>query len=76
MLHVLYLFFSWPGGGTWSNMIASAEWVALASLSIWAFRDRLGKRMARYIHKHHFQAMEERLKEHITNEVNKLGDSK
>lgn len=73
-MHVLALFFAWPVGGTWSNMIASFEWVAVASLFVWLFRDRIGRKVARFMHKHHFEAMENRLKQHITNEINKLGD--
>ncbi len=48
-----HLFFAWPAGGTWSNMIASIEWVAVAGVFMWLFRDRIGRRLAAWWHKHH-----------------------
>lgn len=50
---ILHLFFGWPDGGTWSNMIASAEWVIVAAFLLWLFRDRIGRRLVRWWHKHH-----------------------
>lgn len=58
------LFFSWPAGGTWSNMIASLEWVVVAGITVWCFRDRLGRRLAAWWHKHH--------KEHLRAELDQL----
>jgi hypothetical protein len=52
-MSVWHLFFSWPAGGTWSNMIASLEWVAVAGAAVWLFRDRIGRRLAAWWHKHH-----------------------
>ena len=48
-----HLFFAWPAGGTWSNMVASAEWIAFAGVSGWLFRDRIGRRFAAWWHRHH-----------------------
>lgn len=45
-------FMSWPTGATWSNMIASAEWVALIGVTTWYFRDRVGRRLAEFVHRH------------------------
>lgn len=70
------LFFGWPAGGTWSNLVASLEWVAVAAVFVWLFRDRIGRHLAAWWHKHHGQHQradfsaalaeaEERLKAHV-----------
>ena len=48
-----HLFFHWPDGGTWANMVASLEWAAIGGGLMWVFRDRIGRRFARWWHKHH-----------------------
>lgn len=45
-------FFDWPSGATWSNMIASAEWLSLAALVTWYYRDNVGKSLSAWVHKH------------------------
>ncbi len=62
------LFFAWPSGGTWSNMIASLEWVGIGAFAVWLFRDKIGPRLAGWWHEHHGEhvraelaAMEQRL---------------
>jgi|HubBroStandDraft_2_1064218.scaffolds.fasta_scaffold18538_2 hypothetical protein len=45
-------FYEWPTGATWSNMVASLEWITLAGLVTWYFRDNVGKQLASWIHHH------------------------
>jgi hypothetical protein len=47
------LFFSWPAGGTWSNLAASLEWAIIVVVAIWVFRDHIGKHLAAWWNKHH-----------------------
>lgn len=54
-MNVLKLFFGWPGGGTWSNLLASAEWLAVGAGGVWLFRDRIGRKAAAWWHKHHHE---------------------
>jgi hypothetical protein len=42
------LFFAWPDGGTWSNTIAWLEDAAISSLVVWAFRNHVGRRLAKW----------------------------
>jgi hypothetical protein len=66
------LFFGWPAGGTWPNLIEQAEGVVLGAGMVWLFRDRVGKHLAGWWHKHHgshvradLAAMELRLAERL-----------
>jgi len=82
------IFLSWPQGSIWSNMIASAWWVLIASFCVWYFRDHIGKRLAVWWEKHHPQkerlkAMEIKINEaathalaarHIANDTYKAGN--
>lgn len=62
-MNVLHLFYSWPGGGVWSNILAEPLIVAATAVTVFLFRKPLNRlRM-----KHH-----EHLKEHISNEIRAL----
>lgn len=68
------LFFGWPAGGTWSNMIASLEWAVIATVAIWLYRERIGPRLAGWWQKHagtheHVSAEIRSLREHMTAEI-------
>lgn len=73
-MNVISLFFSWPAGGTWSNMIASFEWAIVAFTCIWLFRDHIGRHLAKWWHKHHGpHAVEQHLEALRRHEENKHG---
>lgn len=42
-MHVLWLFFNWPGGGAWSNVAAMPLCGVLAGVAAYLLRDRLGR---------------------------------
>lgn len=43
-MHLLDVFFAWPAGGIWSNLIASAIWAAPAgALAVWRMRVHLAR---------------------------------
>lgn len=74
-------FFSWPAGATWSNMIASAEWVALIGILTWYFRDRVGRRLADYVHRHQTHHRErhqaewlDAIRDHVSQELTSVRD--
>lgn len=41
-MHVLWLYYGWPAGGTWSNVLAMPACAAVAGVAAFVFRDRLG----------------------------------
>lgn len=54
------LFFSWPAGGVWSNLIASAITTTLAgTLVVWRFLKKL-----RLEHEQHRQLIQQQLDDH------------
>lgn len=51
-MHTLWLFFSWPQGGAWSNVAAMPLCGALAALAAFLVRDRLGRALSGFWHRH------------------------
>jgi hypothetical protein len=39
-MSTLELFFAWPGGGVWSNLIASVIWVPIAAIPVYIKQHR------------------------------------
>lgn len=64
MLHLLALYFGWPNGGTWSNVIAAAECTGAAGSTAWVFRDHIGRRLSAWWRKHHGDHIAPALAEH------------
>ena len=46
------LFFSWPDGGVWSNMIAWLLGLAVGALTTYYLRDHVGRRLSAWMHRH------------------------
>lgn len=74
----LRLFFAWPTGGTWSNVVAAVECGVPAAVAAWVGRHRIGRALARWWRSHHdvhghitaeIEAAEARLKDHITEQL-------
>lgn len=68
-------FFRWPDGATWSNMLASAEWVALVAFLAWYFRGLTGPALAGWWNKHraaHHEEHHQATRDHITAELAKM----
>jgi hypothetical protein len=73
-VNVLKLFFGWPGGGTWSNVVAAVECTAFGAAGAWLFRDRLGRKLAAWWHKHHAEHTRDDLAglaEHLRTHINR-----
>ena len=51
-MHVLWLFFNWPGGGAWSNVAAMPLCGVLAGIAAYLLRDRLGRALSGFWHRH------------------------
>lgn len=51
-MHVLWLFFAWPGGGAWSNVVAMPVCGVLAGIAAYLLRDRLGRALKGWWHRH------------------------
>ena len=62
-MNVLHLFFGWPSGGVWSNVLAEPLIVTATAVVVFLFRKPLNRLRLR----HH-----EHLKEHISNEIKAL----
>lgn len=74
-MHIIRLFFDWPDGGTWSNMIASLEWAVVAVGSVWIFRDHIGRKLAAWWNKHHAEhAINQHLEALRRHEESRKGD--
>ena len=52
-MHTFLLFFAWPGGAAWSNVVAMPVCGVLAGVAAYLLRDKLG-RAVRQWHKRHF----------------------
>ncbi len=52
-MHVFWSFFAWPGGSTWSNVLAMPSCGVLATVFAVVFRDRIGKAVKHW-HRRHF----------------------
>ena len=68
-MHTLWLFFAWPDGGAWSNIVAVPPCAVLAAVLAFIFRDRLGRALkgwwARHLgHKDDLDAIHARLDAH------------
>ena len=70
------LFFAWPNGGTWSNTIAWLEDAFFGALFMFIFRDRVGKRLAAWWHRHTTPHLEAKLAEHRDEIQAQLDDHK
>lgn len=52
-MHVLWEYFGWPNGAIWGNVWAEPVCAALALGAAFLFRDRIGRHLAAWWHKHH-----------------------
>lgn len=52
MTHILWLFYSWPNGLVWSNILAEPIILILTVIGAWVFRDWLMARWVAFHHKH------------------------
>lgn len=51
-MHVLWLFFAWPAGSTWSNVLAIPGCALVTGVAAFLSRDRLGRALSDW-HKRH-----------------------
>ena len=51
-MHTFWLFFAWPNGGAWSNVIAMPVCGVIAAVFAVVFKERLGKAISGWWHKH------------------------
>ena len=51
-MHVFLLFFAWPAGATWGNVTAMPLCGAVAVVSAFLIRDRLGRALGKWWHRH------------------------
>ena len=51
-MHILWLFFAWPAGAVWSNVLAMPLCGLIAAVSAFAVRDRLGKAISSWWKRH------------------------
>ena len=51
-MHTLWLFFSWPQGGAWSNVVAMPVCGLIAALAAFLVRDRLGRALRKWYARH------------------------
>jgi hypothetical protein len=51
-MHVFLLFFSWPDGATWGNVTAMPLCGAVAVVFAFLIRDRLGRALGKWWHRH------------------------
>jgi hypothetical protein len=58
-MHTLGVFFSWPDGGVWSNVVADVLWFGAGITAGWPLRHHLGRHLARYAHKHYTELLRE-----------------
>jgi hypothetical protein len=58
-MHIFLLYFGIPYGAVWSNVGAEPILVALAAGFAFLFRDRIGRKLVRWHHKHHTAHLEE-----------------
>ncbi len=69
MGHVLWLFFGWPNGAIWGNVWAMPVCGVLAALAAFLVRDRIGRAVSSWWHRHfghrdELDALNARLDEH------------
>jgi hypothetical protein len=58
-MHTLLVYFGIPYGAVWSNVGAEPICGLLALAFVFLFRDRIGKKLVRWHHKHHTAHQEE-----------------
>ena len=51
-MHTLLLFFAWPNGGAWSNVVAMPVCGVIAGVVTFVFRDHLGRAVKGWWHRH------------------------
>jgi len=51
-VHTFLAFFAWPDGGVWSNVLAMPLCGLLAALAAFLVRDRLGRALRSWWHRH------------------------
>lgn len=51
-MHTLWLFFAWPGGGVWSNVLAMPACGVIAAVAAYLGRDKLGRAISSWHHRH------------------------
>lgn len=63
--HQLWLVFNWPFGIVVGNILSNLIWTPIAAAGLWLARDRIGRRLAAWLHKHytaHLARLEEESK--------------
>jgi hypothetical protein len=68
-VHTFLAFFAWPDGGVWGNVIAMPLCGLAAAFSAFVFRDRIGRALKDWHHRHfghhaELDAIRERLDGH------------
>jgi hypothetical protein len=51
-VHTFWVFFAWPDGGAWSNVIAMPVCGLIAGLFAFLFRDHIGRAVRGWWHRH------------------------
>ena len=51
-MHTFWVFFAWPDGGAWSNVIAMPVCGFIAALFAFLFRDHIGRAVRGWWHRH------------------------